>query len=193
MVGGPKHGDPLVKGNVTELLAAYRGGDDEALDQAFQLIYGELRKLARYQLRGQPNNTLNTTALVHELYLKVAGGSEQKLVDRGHFLALASRAMRQIVVDYARIRSAQKRGGGARAVTLEDRHMSVDDQAEWILTVDKTLQELREQDERMEQVFECRYFAGFTEQETATALGIPLRTVQRDWRRAKGWLQEKLK
>lgn len=180
------------RGSVTELLIAYRDGDSGAWDQAFELVYQELRKLSRFHLRGQSSNTLNTTALVHELYLKLAAGQSHTLADRGHLLALSSRAMRQIIVDHARTKCAQKRGGGAMPVTLEERHIAIDNEAEWILTLDQALNDIRETDERLEHVIECRYFAGLTEEESAVALDVSVSTVQRDWRRAKAWLREKL-
>lgn len=178
--------------SVTELLEAHRLGNDDALDQAFAIVYEELRRLARYQLRGRHGHTLDTTALVHELYLKLAGADQPALENRAHLLSLACRAMRQIIVDYARARSADKRGGGALKITLDNNQVRIEDQAEWILAVDQALEQIRAVDERLEQVFNCRYFAGLSEEEAATALGVSVSTIQRDWRRAKAWLQEAL-
>ncbi len=178
--------------SVTELLEAHRLGTDGALDQAFAIVYQELRRLAHYQLRGRGGNTLNTTALVHELYLKLAAGDQLGLENRAHLLSLASRAMRQIIVDYARSRATGKRGGDMLKVSLDNNEISVDDQAEWILSIDQALAQIREVDERIERVFECRYFAGLTEEETGVALSVSVSTVQRDWRRAKAWLREAL-
>lgn len=180
------------KGHVTELLEAHRLGQDDALDQAFAIVYEELRRLARYHLSGSRRNTLSTTALVHELYLKVVSGEQPTLENRAHLLSLSSRAMRQIIVDYARAKAARKRGNNAPHVPLDTDQIHVDDQAEWILAVDQALKQIREIDERLEQVFECRYFAGLNEEETATALGVSVSTIQRDWRRAKAWLREAL-
>lgn len=175
---------------VTGLLEDHRRGKEGALDAAFAIVYQELRKLARHQLGQRHGNTLDTTALVHELYLKLAAADEPEAESKGHFLALSSRAMRQIIVDYARSKATAKRGGDARKVSLDDTQVPVEDQAEWILSVDQALTQIREIDERLEKVFECRYFAGLTEEESALALGVSVRTIQRDWRRAKAWLRE---
>ena len=183
----------MAEHKITTLLEAHRLGEAGALDKAFDLIYEELRRLARYQLRGQgKGQTLDTTSLVHELYLKLAKTSQPALESRAHFLALATRAMRQIIVDYARSQAALKRGGDAVRVTMNTDIPRVEDQAEWILTVDQALASVREVDERLEQVFECRFFAGLSEQESADALGVSVSTIQRDWRRAKAWLRETL-
>jgi len=178
--------------SVTELLEAHRLGIDGALDRAFAIVYQELRRLAHYQLRGRGGNTLNTTTLVHELYLKLANGNQSGPENRSHLLSIASRAMRHIIVDYARARASNKRGGRMLKVSMDSNEISVDDQAEWILSVDQALGQIRSVDERLERVFECRYFAGLTEEESAVALGVSVSTVQRDWRRAKAWLREAL-
>ncbi|NNE34124.1 MAG: sigma-70 family RNA polymerase sigma factor, partial [Rhodothermales bacterium] len=178
--------------SVTELLEAHRLGTDGALDRAFAIVYQELRRLARYQLRGRGGNTLNTTMLVHELYLKFAAGNQSGPENRSHLLSIASRAMRHIIVDSARARATSKRGGGMLKVSLDSNEIAVDDQAEWILSVDQALEQIRGVDERLERVFECRYFAGLTDEESAVALGVSVSTVQRDWRRAKAWLREAL-
>jgi len=183
----------MAERSVTELLEAHRLGQSDALDKAFEVVYDELRKLAHFHLKGQgPGKTLNTTSLVHEVYLKIARSDSTSVEDRVHFMALSSRAMRQVVVDYARTRCAAKRGGGAMKVSLDTNLLKVDDQAEWILTIDSALSQIRDIDPRLEQVFECRYFAGFSEDETAEALGVSVRTVQRDWQRSKAWLREAL-
>jgi RNA polymerase sigma factor (TIGR02999 family) len=194
MIGaGLVTGSGVVDGlSVTELLEAHRLGNDGALDRAFAIVYDELRGLARYQLGRGRGNSLNTTALVHEFYLKLAASDGTTLENRAHFLSLASRAMRQIVVDCARARAAGKRGGDAHRIPLDTNEIQVDDQAEWILAVHQALEQIREVDERLEQIFDCRYFAGLSEEESATALGVSVSTVQRDWRRAKAWLREAL-
>jgi len=177
--------------SVTDLLEAHRLGQAQALERAFEIVYDELRRLARYQLRGQGRGrTLNTTALVHEVYLKIAATGNSSPEDRSHFLALASRAMRQVIVDTARAHATSKRGGDLRKVPIDTNALAVDDNAQWILTVDQALDQLRDVNERLGDVFECRFFAGLSEDETAEALGVSVRTVQRDWRRAKAWLQE---
>ena len=173
-------------------MEAHRLGDTSALDQAFGIVYDELHRLARYQLRGRRANTLNTTALVHELYIKLAQSDRSAAENRAHLLSLASRAMRQIIIDYARNRATDKRGGSAIKVPLDTNEIAVVDNAAWILEVDQALEQIRAIDERLEQVFECRYFAGLSEEESAEAMGVSVRTVQRDWRRAKAWLREAL-
>lgn len=177
--------------SVTALLEAHRRGQAQALERAFEIVYDDLRRLARHQLRGQgKGRTLNTTSLVHELYLKVAAADEPSIESRSHFLALASRAMRQVIVDHARARATSKRGGDVQKIPAESDLLPVYDDAEWILTVDQALEQIRPISERLADVFNCRFFAGLSEEETAQALGVSLRTVQRDWQRAKAWLQK---
>ena len=163
-----------------------------ALSEAFEASYSELRRLARRQLRRlRPGQTLTTTALVHEAFVKLVKGP-LKAEDRTHFLALAARAMRQILVDYARGRARQKRGGGADHTPLDEGQVSASREAERMLERDLALQKLAELDPRLVRVVECRYFAGLSEEETADALGVSLRTAQRDWLRARAWLREAL-
>lgn len=173
---------------VTELLAAHRAGDESALERAFALVYSELRRLAHRQLGGGSLPTLNTTSLVNELYLKLVDRSDTSPNDRAHFMAIASRAMRQIIIDYARDRATQKRGGGVKHVTLERSDVSVEDQAGELLEIDRAMTALAAVDERLVHTVECRFFAGLTEEETAEALGVSVSTVHRDWKRAKAWL-----
>jgi RNA polymerase sigma factor (TIGR02999 family) len=176
---------------IRQLLAAHRRGDGEALGRVVPLLYQDLRRLARRQLRrGRGGGTLNTTALVHEAYLKVAGKDDWE--SRSHFLAVASMAMRQVMVNLARDRSAQKRGGGERPETLDEAEVMAREQAAEVLAVDAALGRLKEIDERLCRLVECRFFAGLTEEETAAALEVSPRTVQRDWVRARGWLRREL-
>jgi RNA polymerase sigma factor (TIGR02999 family) len=157
------------------------------------MVYDELRRVARGQLKRVPaGRTLDTTALVHEVYLKMAGQQGLDLQDRQHFLAVSARAMRQVLADFARARLAAKRGGGDVRVTLKEDSASVDAEAERVCEVDRVLERLRDKNERMARVVECRYFAGLSEEETAEALGISLRTAQREWMRARAWLREAL-
>ena len=180
-------------GDVTELLVAYRQGDREAFDQLLPLVYDDLRRIARRQLgRGNPDRVLDTTSLVHESYLKLVDGSRVDWQDRSHFLAVAARAMRQVVIGYARRRGAAKRGGGQVETTLDEGRIAIDGQAEWLLALDAALTRMGDKNPRLAQVVECRFFAGLSEEETATALGVSLRTAQRDWMRARAWLQEEL-
>ncbi len=184
---------PLAPEGVTALLRAYREGDRQAFDRLVALVYGDLRRIARAQLRrGPAPRTLDTTGLVHEAWLKLAGASGAAYQDRGHFLAVAARAMRQVVIDYARRKLAAKRGVGAVPVELHEHHAAVEHQAEWLLTLDQALSRLASHDPRLVQVVECRYFAGLGEDETAEALGVSLRTAQRAWLRARAWLREEL-
>jgi len=182
-----------IPAGLTELLRAYAGGESEAFDRLFALVYDQLRALARRQLRGRrPGQTLCTTALVHEAYLKLSAGATVTYQDRTHFLAVAARAMRQIAVDVARRKLAARRGGGAATVPSDDVALPVRAEAERVLRLDQALERLAEKNERMVKVVECRCFAGYTEEETATTLDIPLRTVQRDWSDAKKVLREEL-
>jgi RNA polymerase sigma factor (TIGR02999 family) len=179
---------------VTQLLIAYRDGDREAFDRLVPMVYDDLRRIARRQLRrGRPGHTLDTTGLVHEAYLKLVDPAQVDWQDRGHFLAVSARAMRQVIIGYARKRSAEKRGGGERPVTLDEAQSAIDDQADKLLALDRALERLGERDERLARVVECRFFAGLSEEETAQAVGVSLRTAQRDWMRARAWLKEELR
>ena len=177
--------------SATELLLAHREGSPEAFDRLVALVYPELRSVARRQLRRRaPDVQLQTTALVHETYIKLVDQVRLGAQDRNHFLAIAARAMRQIVVDHARGRLSAKRGGGAVHVALEERDLVIQQQADNILAVNEALGRLGETDPRLLQVVECRFFAGYSEDETADALDVSARTVERDWLRAKAWLRE---
>lgn len=174
---------------ITQLLHAHREGDRAAFDRLMPLVYGQLKRLAHSQLRAhQVGRTLDTTALVHETYLKLARQDGAPWRNRGEFFAIAARAMRQLIVDYARERSAQKRGGGRRNVTLEETRIVVDQEAEKLLELDQIIEQLNRAEPRLVRIIECRFFAGLTETETAEALEISARTVQRDWAKARAWL-----
>jgi RNA polymerase sigma factor (TIGR02999 family) len=160
------------------------------LDGLVPLVYDELRRLARRHLRRFPaGRTLDTTGLVHEAYLKLAGSPGLTVHDRGHLLAVSARAMRQVLVTRARARLRLKRGGGAPVLDLEDGCVPYRRDPAELLDLDRLLTRLSAADERLGAIFECRYFGGLTEQETAEALGLPLRTVQRGWMRARAWLR----
>jgi len=181
------------EGQVTQLLGALRAGDRGALDRLVPLVYDELTRIARLQLRGAGRGrTLNTVALVHEAYLKLAGADGLEPHDRNHLLSVSARAMRQVIVDFARSKAAQKRGGGAHPVTLDEHVIAVEEQAEALLDLDRALERLAAHDPRIARIVECRYFAGLSEEETAEALGMSLRTAQREWKRARAWLREAL-
>lgn len=179
---------------VTELLIAQRSGHaGDVLDELLLLIYDDLRTIARQQLaRLRPGNTLDTTALVHEAYLKLVDQSRVEPNDLDHFFALAAGAMRQILVDHVRQRTALKRGGGSAPLSLDRLEIGVDEQADVLLALDQLLEGLSRNNPRLTRVFECRFFAGMSEQETARALGLPLRTVQRDWFKSRAWLRKEL-
>jgi RNA polymerase sigma factor (TIGR02999 family) len=178
--------------NVTELLADLRSGRREAFDQILPLVYHELRRAARRELAVRPNDSLSTTALVHELYLKFVRADRADWCNRAHFLSVAAVAMRHILVDRARRRAAEKRGGPQRHVTLDDELTAADSQAESLLELHEALDHLAGLNERLARVVECRFFGGMTEQETAEALQIGIRTVRRDWIKARGLLYQAL-
>jgi RNA polymerase sigma factor (TIGR02999 family) len=178
--------------SITELLADLRGGRREAFDQLLPLVYHELRRAARRELAVRPSDTLSTTALVHELYLKFSRAQRADWRNRSHFLSVAAVAMRHILVDRARRRTADKRGGPQRQVTLEDNLIGTDTQAESLLELHEALDQLALIDERLARVVECRFFGGMTEQETAEALGVTERTIRRDWIKARGLLYQAL-
>jgi RNA polymerase sigma factor (TIGR02999 family) len=163
---------------ITELLHACRDGDDQAFQQLIPLVYGELRRIAHRQLaRERPPLTLNTTGLVHEAYLKLADHSQLDWQGRSHFFAVSARAMRQIIVDYAKKRCSKKRGGTAVRVALGQAELAVERHAELFVALDQALEHLAALDERLVRVVECRFFAGYSESETAEALEVSLRTV----------------
>jgi len=177
-------------GEVTRLLEAAEAGDSGALDRLLPLIYEDLRRVAHRQLdREGGGHTLQTTALIHEAYLKLAGSGSVSASSRAHLLAIAARAMRQVLVDYARRRKAAKRGGGVISVTLGDEPQPTDASAEDFLALDEALEQL---DPRQRQVIECRFFGGMEEKDIAVALGVSERTVRRDWVKARAWLYQSL-
>lgn len=179
---------------ITDLLKELGQGRREMVDRLFPLVYHELRRIASRALGpNRPDQTLGTTALVHEAYLKLVDQTHADWRDRVHFFAVAAMAMRQILVDHARQRAALKRGGARRRVSLDDASLSVEDQAEALLELDEALTKLARLDARLGRVVECRFFAGLTEEETAEALGVTARTVRRDWVKAKGLLYAELR
>jgi RNA polymerase sigma factor (TIGR02999 family) len=178
---------------ITDVLLQARGRDPAVLDRLFTAVYDELRRVAHHALlRERPGHTLGTTGLVHETYFKLVDQSRVEWHDRAHFFGVAARAMRQILVDYARRRGALKRGGRVEVLALEEGLVAAEDRAEAFLAVDDALTRLAAHDPGMAQVVDCRFFAGLTEEETAEATGASLRTVQRQWRRAKAWLYQEL-
>lgn len=180
------------KGEITRLLSAYRQGEEGSFDRLMHAVYPELQGVARRQLRRSFGNTLDTAGLVHEAYLKLVDRAQASLQDRAHFFGIAANAMRQILVDHARRRLADKRGGGAHHTELDDDLEASRADAAQVLGVHRALERMADLDERLTRVVECLYFAGLTRQETADTLGISLSTVERAWRRAKAWLREEM-
>ena len=176
---------------VTQLLARARAGDAQALGAAYSAVYDELKRAARAQLR-RMRDAFETTALVHEAYLKLAGGAQLTAVDRNHQLALAARAMRQVLVDDARARKADKRGGGQEALTLTSALGSSEAAAIEVLALDELLGALHKVDPRAAQIVELRYFAGLEVGEVAVLLGVDERTVYREWAMARTWLRQRI-
>lgn len=184
---------------VARLLESLESGDRAALDELFALLYRELRELAgRQRRRWHGNHTLDTTALVHEAYVKLVGQEPIRAESRAHFRALAARAMRHILCDYARARGAEKRGGGRDQLRLDELE-NVGSQVEFterqsdtLVALDGALQRLERLDPRQSAVVECRFFGGLTVEETATAIGISPRTVKRDWAMAQAWLHREM-
>lgn len=178
---------------VTKLLLAWSAGDRTALDRLAPLVYDELRRLARgYMRRERDGHTLQTTGLINEAYLRLVDAGQVRLENRTHFFAVAARLMRQILVDFARSRGYQKRGGGALQVSLDDAMLIGQPRDEDLIALDEALAALAEVDERKASVVELRFFGGLTEGETAAALNVSPETVRRDWRLAKSWLLHKL-
>ncbi len=176
-------------GNITALLLATRGGDREAFDRLLPLVYEELHAVAHNRLAAErPDHTLDTTALLHETYVKLVDQTRVEWRDRVHFFAVAARAMRRILVDHARRHASAKRGGGLQRIPLEAAELAVHERADTLLEIDDAVERLSELEARLGEVVECRFFGGLTEEETAAALGVSPRTVRRDWRKARGLL-----
>src|SRR5829696_2707274 len=175
--------------DVTDLLVAWREGDQEALGQLIPLVHDELRRIAHlYLMRERPDHTLRTTALVNEAYLRLVDNSRVQWQHRAQFFAAASGSMRRILVDYARRYHAGKRGGGLGALPLDEEGVAVEERADTLIALDEALDRLGAMDTRLCRVVECRYFAGLADEERAEALGVTSRTVRRDWVKARGWL-----
>jgi RNA polymerase sigma factor (TIGR02999 family) len=176
-------------GEVTRLLGELRAGDAAALDRLVPIVYAELRRLARAQLRREAAaHTMHATGLVHEAYVKLAAGG-LAANDRAHFLAIAARAMRQILVDQARRRRSSKRGGGWARTTLGDAHAALEVRTDELIALDEALEQLAP---RQRQVVEMRWFAGMQEAEIAAALDVSEVTVRREWAKARAWLYTRL-
>jgi RNA polymerase sigma-70 factor, ECF subfamily len=190
---GLRCGIPKDPGSVTGLLLAWRGGDAAALDQLVPLVHAELHRIARGCMRGErTGHSLQATALVNEAYMRLIGAQRVDWQNRIHFLAVSARLMRRILVDFARSKKYQKRGGGAQAVTL-DEALVVAEPGHDLIALDDALDALAKMDERKSKVVEMRFFGGLTVEETAAALDVSPDTVLRDWRIAKAWLLRELR
>jgi RNA polymerase sigma factor (TIGR02999 family) len=173
---------------ITDLLTRLRQGDRVAMDRLFGVVYQDLRRLAHMHLMAErPGHTLGTTGLVHETYFRLVDQTRAEWKDRGQFFGVAALAMRRILVDYARRHLAQRRGGGDQPITLEQDAVAIE-RSETLVALDEALVRLAALSPRMSQVVECRYFGGLNEDETAEALGMSKRSVQREWAKARGWL-----
>ena len=178
---------------VTQLLVRWREGDPAALDELMPLVYAELHRLASRHMRGErPGHTLQTSALVNEVYLKLAGHGELEWQNRAHFFAVAAQAMRRILVDHARRAGNQKRGGGARKVALEDALFVSDERADEVVALDDALKRLAEIAPRKSQLVELRFFGGLSIEEAAEVLQVSPGTVMRDWTFTKAWLRREI-
>ena len=179
--------------SITDLLEAARSGDRDAFDALYERVYAQLRRLARVVRQGRASDTLNTTALVHEAYLHLVPSATLSWENRAHFFAVAARAMRQVLVQTARRRLTEKRGGGMVHLTLGDDVQDVPMALTELISMDDALKQLETLDARQARVVECRFFAGLTIEETAEALGVGTATVKRDWRAARAWLTNALR
>ena len=179
---------------VSQLLLAWSEGDRAALDQLMPLVYAELRRLAKsYMRRERAGQTMQTTALIHEAYLRLIDADRVRLENRAHFFAAAARVMRQVLVDLARERGSRKRGGAARRVSFDEAMAVGRQHNESLLALDEALGALAQIDSRKCQVVELRFFGGLNVEETAGALGVSVETVNRDWRLARSWLLRRLR
>lgn len=178
--------------DTTRLIRDWRAGDAEAFDQLFSHLYDELKLIARQRMSSQRRGqTLATTVLVHEVYVKLVESEDPTASDRAHFLAIASRAMRYVLVDAARARGAMKRGSGVPAVPIDEVQVASGSQAaDEILQLHEALERLAAFDTRLARVVECRFFGGMEYPEISEALGISIPTAKRDWAKARGWLYE---
>jgi len=183
----------LLPQEVTQLLVAWSQGDEAARDQLMPLVYGELHRMAeRYLNQESPGHTLQTTALIHEAYLRLVGPQTPHWQNRAHFFGVAAQVMRHILVDHARSRGYAKRGGAAQMVPLEQAALVSAEQAAEVVALDEALSALAAFDERKSRVVELRYFGGLSLEETAAVLKVSTDTVKRDWRLAKAWLLNEL-
>lgn len=184
---------PPTPSDVTRLLQRWSDGDRAALDQLVPMVYDHLRRVAHHRLRDEDASpSLNTTGLVHEAYIKLIDLRRARFRDRAHFLAMASRVMRRLLIDHARARRAARRGGGVAAAELTDALAISDSQADALTDLDDALQRLEQVDPRQSEILEQRFFGGLSLEETAEAVGVSLATVKRELRFARAWLAAEL-
>lgn len=178
---------------ITRLLLDLSGGNRTVVDKLMPLVYEELRRIAHRQLRGErQGHTLNTTALVHEAYLKLIDQNQVTWQNQAHFFAIAAQAMRRILINYAHKRRAEKRGGGEPLATFDEQSMVREARAEELVKLDEALTELAKLNERHSKVVEYRFFGGLTQEEIAVVLNVSVPTVRRDWRLARAWLSREM-
>lgn len=180
---------PQATHNITAMLLRSRT-DEQARNALYELVYDDLRQLARYRIASaRPGETLSVTSLVNEAYLKLTERTAQEWNDRNHFMCVAAKAMRQITIDYVRAKMTDKRGSGQPAIPMENLQLPAGAKPEMVLALEEGLQHLAKESPRLVSVVECRFFAGMTIPETAAALDVSSRTVERDWDEARQWLK----
>lgn len=180
-------------GDITQLLVAFKAGDLDAQRKLLDVVYAELHRMAgRYMRRERPDHTLQATALIHEAYVRLIDQRDKDWQNRAHFFGVAAQMMRRILVDHARTRRTDKRGGGQHKVSLDEAMLLTNRQSDELIALDEALSRLAQFDPRQSRVVELRFFGGLTEEETAEVLGVASRTVKRDWSMAKAWLYAEL-
>lgn len=178
---------------VTLILQEVKKGSEKAYNELFPLVYGKLKEIANMRMKRERNHTYSRTDLVHEAYFQLIDIDNVNWQDRTHFYAIASRCMRRVLIDHARKKKAQKRGGNKEPVTYIDELMNMERQAEDLINLDEALNKLSKLNPRLTEIVECRYFGEMTLEDTAEALDISVSTVKRDWAKARGWLYKELK
>ena len=183
----------MTTAKVTQLLLELTGGSRSAVDELLPLVYKEMKRVAGAQLRNErPGHTLQATALVHEAYLKLVDQREVSWQNRAHFMGVATQVMRRILLDYAKARQREKRGGGVRPVDLDEALVVSEDRASDLIVIDEALTRLEQMDPRQAKVVELRFFGGLSVEETAVAMEISAPTVKREWAMARAWLHREL-
>lgn len=183
--------DTASPSNVTELLQAWTGGDKEALDKLIPLIHTELYRLAARRMRGEKQgHTLQATALVNEAYCKLVDLKSIRWQNRAHFFAIASQIMRRILIDHAKARLREKRGGAAQKVSFDETAVLIDSRASRLVSLDEALTDLAKRDPLKSRIVEMKFFAGLTSEEIAEVEQVSSRTIEREWRKAKAWLYD---